>query len=84
MRADTGDGRFLDGVANLGVRPTVDDGARRLEVHLLDFSGDLYEKPMDVRFLSLLREERKFASLEALREQISLDVEAARAALGGF
>jgi len=68
------------GVANLGVRPTVSAG-RSLEVHLLDFAGDLYGKSLRVGFVARLRAEQKFESLEALRAQIARDVEAGRAAL---
>ena len=66
------------GVANLGTRPTVDGGERLLEVHLLDFSGDLYGKELRVRFEKFLRPERKFGSLDELREQIGRDAEEAR------
>lgn len=66
-------GRRFDGVANLGIRPTVDGQAHALEVHLFDFEGDLYGKVLEVEFVRLLREERKFSSLEALREQIARD-----------
>lgn len=62
------------GVANLGMRPTVDGTQRTLEVHLLDFSGDLYGQVLRVRFVHFIREERKFPSIDALREQIAADV----------
>ena len=68
----------LNGVANLGMRPTVDGTERLLEVHLFDFSGDLYGKELRIRFVKHLRPERKFASLEELREQIGKDAEEAR------
>jgi riboflavin kinase/FMN adenylyltransferase len=70
----------LAGVANLGCRPSV-DGANeaRLETHLFDFDGDLYGRLVEVRFHRKLRDERRFDSLEALREQIVRDAEAARA-----
>ncbi len=64
----------LHGVANLGMRPTVDGKERLLEVHLLDFSGDLYGRKLRVRFDQLLREERKFDSVEELKLQITRDV----------
>lgn len=67
-----------NGVANLGTRPTVGDSDRLLEVHLFDFSGDLYGKQLRVRFGKFLRPERKFSSVEELREQIALDAEEAR------
>lgn len=68
--------RFQDGtsrpaVTNIGVRPTVDDGDRvNVEGYILDFSGDLYEQMVRVEFYKKLRDERKFPSLEALREEI--------------
>lgn len=68
------------GVANLGVRPTV-QGGRSLEVHLLDFSGDLYGRTLRIGFVARLRGETKFPDLAALRAQIARDVEAGRAAL---
>jgi riboflavin kinase/FMN adenylyltransferase len=71
------------GVANLGHRPSIDASTRDriLEIHLLDFNGDLYGSDMEVRFLHYLRPERKFESLEALAEQIRDDVQEARAYL---
>ena len=68
----------LPGVANVGVRPTVGGTERRLEVHLLGFSGDIYGRHAEVEFFSRLREERRFDSIDALRDQIALDVKAAR------
>jgi riboflavin kinase / FMN adenylyltransferase len=69
------------GVANLGTRPTVGGGERLLEVHVFGFSGDLYGKELRVRFARFLRGERKFASVEELREQIARDVAEACAVL---
>ena len=75
-------GRVISGVANIGTRPTVkNSGERLLEVHLLDFSGDLYGQDIEAEFLRFLRPEKKFPDLDALRVQIALDVRAA--ALGG-
>ncbi len=70
------DGR-LEGVANLGTRPTVGGAGRLLEVHLLDFSGDLYGKVLHVEFCARLRGEKKFPSVEDLKVQIAADVAAA-------
>ena len=75
------DGRILPGVANLGLRPTVDGTVRSLEVHLLDFAGDLYGSELEIRFHEALRAEQKFPSLESLRAQIQKDTDAARASL---
>lgn len=67
------------GVASLGVRPTVKkDGKPTLEVHLFDFDGDLYGQHAQVHFLKKIREEAKFADLEALKRQMALDECAAR------
>jgi riboflavin kinase/FMN adenylyltransferase len=74
------DGKPWPGVANIGVRPTVQgDGSAHLEVHLLDFVGDLYGRRLTVAFHHKLRDEQRFASLEALKTAIHADVAAARA-----
>lgn len=72
------EGLDFRGVANLGMRPTVDGTTRALEVHLFDFTGELYGKTLEVTFVSYLRGERKFESIEALRQQIEMDVLTAR------
>ncbi|HKU72120.1 MAG TPA: bifunctional riboflavin kinase/FAD synthetase, partial [Burkholderiales bacterium] len=67
-------------VASLGVRPTVKQrGAPVLEVHALDYSGDLYRRHVRVEFLEKLRDEEKYADLATLTRQIAADVENARA-----
>ena len=68
------------GVANIGLRPTVDAGFS-VEVHLWDFSGDLYGATLRVHLVQALREERKFAGLSELKAQIQSDIEQGRAAL---
>ena len=74
------DGKTWPGVANIGVRPTVaGDGSAHLEVHLLDYAGDLYGRRLTVAFHHKLRDEQRFASLEALKTAINADVAAARA-----
>ena len=74
------DGKPWPGVANIGVRPTVaGDGRPHLEIHLLDFAGDLYDRRLTVVFHQKLRDEQRFASLEALKSAIDADVAAARA-----
>jgi len=74
----------LPGVANLGTRPTVSETAvpPTLEVHLLGFSGDLYGAVLEVEFVSFLRGERKFDSVELLRQQIQRDAAHAATVLG--
>lgn len=66
------------GIANVGRRPTVAGEQERLEVHLLDFQGDLYGRHVKVSFLHYLRPEQRFASLTALQEQIRQDEQTAR------
>jgi len=70
----------LEGVASLGVRPTVhSNGVPTLEVYIFDFAGDLYRAHLRVNFLHKLRDEAKFDSLEALTAQIARDVADAKA-----
>ena len=69
----------LPGVASLGVRPTVKERGRpTLEVHLFDFDGRIYSRRIEVRFLKKLRDEQKFADLDALVAQMDRDAAAAR------
>ena len=77
------DGRLVAGVANIGRRPTVAEGAiSRLEAHLFDFEGDLYGRELDVSLHAFLRAEQRFAGLPELREQIARDGAEARRLLG--
>ncbi|MBM3359214.1 MAG: bifunctional riboflavin kinase/FAD synthetase [Betaproteobacteria bacterium] len=70
----------LNGVASLGVRPTIrPDGAPTLEIHLFDFEGELYRQHVRVEFLHKFRDEEKYADLGTLQRQIARDVENARA-----
>lgn len=78
------DGKPVDGVASYGRRPTFDNGAPLLEVFLFDFSGDLYGKRLRVSFVSYLRPEEKFTSLDALIAQMNRDSAEARAALASL
>jgi len=66
------------GVLNAGVRPTVDGRKFQLEVHLLDFDGDLYGHSIRVSFLHRLRDEQRFDGIDGLTAQIARDVETAR------
>jgi riboflavin kinase/FMN adenylyltransferase len=77
------DGVEYQAVANVGIRPTFNGVGERLEVHILDFPGQsLYARRLTVKFLSFLRDEKKFGSLDELKEQIQNDIQAARALLG--
>lgn len=62
------------GIANFGVRPTVNGQGALLEVHILDFERDIYGEVLEVKFIKMLRTERKFDSLDSLKQQISLDI----------
>jgi len=75
------EGLRLNGVANIGVRPTVEGQEPLLEVHLFDWSGNLYGDLLTVKFVEKLREEQKFESLEALKEQIAIDIEMSKSVL---
>lgn len=74
------DSGIFDGMLNIGYRPTIagGDSARHIEVHILDFSGDIYGRPLTVRFIEKMREELRFPSVEALKEQLHRDRSRAR------
>ncbi|RTZ15064.1 bifunctional riboflavin kinase/FAD synthetase [Vibrio aquaticus] len=72
------DGKAVGGVANIGNRPTVNGVRQQLEVHLFDFKANLYGKQLEIVLLDKIRDEHKFESFEALKQQIELDAEAAR------
>jgi riboflavin kinase/FMN adenylyltransferase len=77
------DGRVVPGVANVGRRPTLGgDPVTRLEVHLFDFSGDLYGQEIGVTIRAFLRPDARFDGLEALKEAIAADALNARRVLG--
>lgn len=65
---------WIDGVASIGVRPTFDNGPRSIEVFLLDYSGDLYGREMQVAFIARQRGEERFEHVEALVSQMHADV----------
>jgi riboflavin kinase/FMN adenylyltransferase len=73
----------LPGVMNVGYRPTVDGTTQVIEVHLLDWTGDLYGQTLMVNLENFLRPEQKFDSLQALKTQIQQDCDRARTVLGG-
>jgi riboflavin kinase/FMN adenylyltransferase len=78
------DGVRYQGAANVGVRPTVGDLVKPiLEVHLLDFSGDLYGQRIEVEFMHKIRDETKFTTLDKLVETIRQDVKQIRAWFAG-
>ena len=71
--------RCLQGVANVGTRPTVDGSEKRLEVHLFDFDEDIYGQTVNVLFHEKIRDEQKFASIDELKQQIGRDAQQAAA-----
>jgi riboflavin kinase/FMN adenylyltransferase len=75
--------RWLDGVANIGVRPTVENVGVLAEAHFFDFAGDLYGQHLRLEIVDFIRPEAKFASLDALTTQMHDDAARARAILGG-
>jgi riboflavin kinase / FMN adenylyltransferase len=75
------DGRSFAAAINIGPNPTFGESNRKVEVHLIDFAGDLYGRWLDIDLFEHLRETRKFESRERLTQQIALDVAAARALL---
>ena len=66
-------GRKYRGMTNIGMRPTVGGQVRTIETHILDFAEDIYGLPLQLRFLRRIRDERKFPSLEDLRQQLERD-----------
>jgi riboflavin kinase/FMN adenylyltransferase len=70
------------GAANVGPNPTFGEDARKVEVHLIDFAGDVYGQAMSVEFVAKLRDTRPFAGAAELVEQLKKDVEAARQVVG--
>lgn len=67
------DGNLVYGMMNIGTNPTVDGKKQSIEVHYLDFEGDLYDKTIAVELLYRIRSEEKFPSFDALRQQIEKD-----------
>ncbi len=65
-------------MTNIGTNPTVGGKQLSIESHLLDFNGDLYGKPITVRFCFRIRDEHRFSDVEALRQQLLQDVEVVR------
>jgi riboflavin kinase/FMN adenylyltransferase len=75
--------QHIPAVTNIGLRPTFDgNGTQTVETHLLDFNADLYGQTVELDFVAHLRAEQKFSGVQALIEQINLDIERARTILG--
>jgi riboflavin kinase/FMN adenylyltransferase len=69
---------YLKAIANLGYRPTFKQKKILLEVHIFDFSGNLYNKHLSVEFIKFIRKEKKFKNIDQLREQINFDLKIAK------
>jgi riboflavin kinase/FMN adenylyltransferase len=82
VRADGVASPLAGGVTNIGVRPTVDGTRRTVETFLLGFSGDLYGIRLRLHLVERLRPEKKFGSLDELKQQIASDCAEARRVLG--
>jgi riboflavin kinase/FMN adenylyltransferase len=72
------EGKHLPGVANIGYSPTFEDHEFTVEVHILDFNDNIYEKKIRVNFIKRIRDEIKFSNIDELIDQIKLDIAAAR------
>ncbi len=72
------DSKPLNAVANVGIKPTLNSRTERLEVHLLDFAGDIYGQRICIEPAAKIREEQKFASVDELKQQIAQDIEQAK------
>lgn len=77
-------GKGYEGIANIGTNPTFEGCNRRLEVHILDFSGDIYDAALQVQFLKKIRDEQKFPSAEHLVRQLHEDKATARTLFDGY
>lgn len=77
------DGSRRGGMANIGTRPTFDDGSERsIEVHIIDFEGNLYGRQIKVDFCARLRDERHMSGIDELRTQLTADLAATKLILG--
>ena len=80
VEVEIGSSRVVQGMLNIGTRPTLDNGSdRSIEVHLFDFHDDLYGASIQIRFCHFIRKEKKFGSLAELQEQLQYDERACRA-----
>jgi riboflavin kinase/FMN adenylyltransferase len=76
--------RLYRGVANIGYSPTFDDNEFTVEVHLLDFSENIYGEKIRVNFIERIRDEKKFADISELKDQINRDIKTADTILAAY
>ncbi|HHL53343.1 MAG TPA: riboflavin biosynthesis protein RibF, partial [Flammeovirgaceae bacterium] len=67
------DNKLYRGMLNIGNRPTVDGAQHAIEVHILDFDGNLYDRPIRIKMVERIRPEKRFADMNELREQLVKD-----------
>lgn len=73
------DGKEIRGMMNIGINPTINSNNNQtLEVHLIDYQGDLYDQTITIKFLDYLRDEKKFDSIDALKQQLQMDYQTAK------
>lgn len=78
VRVKSGEKTF-NGVTNIGVRPTVDNNGKiSIETHIFDFNNDIYDTTITIEFIARLREEKKFGSIDELKNQIAMDIQKAK------
>lgn len=82
--ARLGAGEWREGVVNIGYNPTFDRNDMIVEAHLIDHDEDLYGAEIEIYFVGKLRDERRFASVDALKNQIALDIESSRRILAEY
>jgi riboflavin kinase/FMN adenylyltransferase len=78
------DGKFWPAAISLGPNPTFDEGALKVEIHLVDFRGDLYDRNLEVDFLTHLRDIKRFNSVTELVAQMDRDIDRTRAIAAEF
>lgn len=72
-------GKEVRGMMNIGINPTINSNNNQtLEVHLIDYQGDLYDQTITIKFLDYLRDEKKFDSIDALKQQLQMDYQTAK------
>ena len=76
--------RIFRGVANIGYSPTFEDNEFTVEVHLLDFAENIYDEKIRVNFIERIRDEKKFADIDELKEQIHQDIKTAEKILAAY
>lgn len=77
-------GTIYKGMGNIGYRPTINEGDLTIEVHIFDFDADIYDEEITISFIERIRDEKRFDSMQALRDQLGHDSEKAREILAAY